>query len=119
MTRGNQRDIDRARALARHAGKGTPAEGDPAARRLADANALQAKVEAKRKAEAEEAARLAAEEEYKKALAAHSAGAARPAGAAGGAAAPAAAPAEVKKVKKKEDLSFLDAALASNPTKKK
>ncbi len=115
MTRGNQRDIDRARALARHAGKGTPAEGDPTARRLADANALQAKVEAKRKAEAEEAARLAAEEEYKKALSAG--GAARPAAAA--AAGAAAAPAEVKKVKKKEDLSFLDAALASNPTGKK
>jgi hypothetical protein len=28
MTRGNQREIDRARAEARHAGKGTAKEGD-------------------------------------------------------------------------------------------
>ena len=71
MTRGNQRDIDRARAQARHAGKGTKLEGNPDSRKQADANALQAKVEAKRKAQAEEAERKAAEEAYRKAAAAN------------------------------------------------
>lgn len=34
MTRGNQREIDRARAEARHAGKGTAKEGDHLARKV-------------------------------------------------------------------------------------
>jgi len=107
MSRGNQREIDRARAQARDAkkGGGEAREGNPESRRLADGGALQAKVEAKKKAAEEEAARKAAAEEFAKA--------------AGQVAAPvekvsaAAAPApEVKKKKKKEeDLSFLDAAV--------
>ena len=44
MTRGNQREIDRQRAAARHAGKGGGAEGDPKKRQEADAKALQEKV---------------------------------------------------------------------------
>jgi hypothetical protein len=44
MTRGNQRDIDRQRAANRHASKGTPKDGDPTARREADAKALQEKI---------------------------------------------------------------------------
>jgi len=34
MTRGNQREIDRARAAARHAGKGEAKEGDHLARKV-------------------------------------------------------------------------------------
>ena len=44
MTRGNQREIDRQRAAARHAGKAGGAEGDPKKRQEADAKALQEKV---------------------------------------------------------------------------
>lgn len=52
MSRGNQREIDRQRAQARNAGKGTAKEGNAQARRENDAAALQAKVEAKAKREA-------------------------------------------------------------------
>ena len=58
MTRGNQREIDRARAQARDA-KNKPKEGregTPAARNEADALALAAKIEAKRAKAAAEAA---------------------------------------------------------------
>jgi len=48
MTRGNQREIDRQRAANRHAGKGTPKEGDATARREADAKALADKIAAKK-----------------------------------------------------------------------
>eukprot|EP00598_Pedospumella_elongata_P012399 CAMPEP_0184990006 /NCGR_PEP_ID=MMETSP1098-20130426/30614_1 /TAXON_ID=89044 /ORGANISM="Spumella elongata, Strain CCAP 955/1" /LENGTH=79 /DNA_ID=CAMNT_0027515123 /DNA_START=44 /DNA_END=283 /DNA_ORIENTATION=- len=48
MTRGNQREIDRARAAARHAGKGEAKEGDHLARKENDANALKEKVAAKK-----------------------------------------------------------------------
>jgi len=66
MSRGNQREIDRARAAARAAGKGTKSEGgDPARRREADGNALQAKVEAKKKAAEAAAVKTAAEEEVR------------------------------------------------------
>ena len=51
MTRGNQREIDRQRALNRHASKGTPKAGDPVARREADAKALQDKIARKKGAE--------------------------------------------------------------------
>ncbi|KAJ1406337.1 hypothetical protein B484DRAFT_404161 [Ochromonadaceae sp. CCMP2298] len=54
MTRGNQRDTDRARAAARHAGKGTAKEGTTLSRNEDDSSALQAKVLAKK--EREEAA---------------------------------------------------------------
>ena len=113
MTRGNQREIDRARAAARHAGKGQKLEGNPDSRKAADGNALQAKIEAKRKAEAEEAERKAAEEAYRKAAEAN--------GTAKAAAAPtppAPNPSKGGKKKGKEDLSFLfeDAAIA--PKKK-
>ena len=116
MSRGNQREIDRARAQARHAGKGTEQEGDPASRRLADGLALKAKVEAKKKADAEAAERLAAEEEFKKAVAAACAAST------GGAMVEetkCASPVIEKKKssKKKADLSFLDAMV--NPGGKK
>lgn len=55
MTRGNQRDIDRMRAANRHAHKGAAKDGDPVARREADAKALQEKI-AKKKAASEGAA---------------------------------------------------------------
>ena len=110
MTRGNQREIDRQRALNRHAGKGTPSEGDPAARRERDANALAAKI-AKKKADEEAAA--AAEAAKAEFMAAAGATAAAPA--ASEAAAPAAPPEEKKPAKKKEDLSFLDASVAKGP----
>jgi hypothetical protein len=58
MTRGNQRELDRARAAARREkalGKETKG-GDPRARREADAAALQAKVAAKAAAAAAAAA---------------------------------------------------------------
>eukprot|EP01033_Poteriospumella_lacustris_P010401 gene10401-7396_t len=49
MTRGNQREIDRQRAANRHKKDGGEARtGDTAARREADAKALQDKIEAKR-----------------------------------------------------------------------
>mmetsp|Transcript_77487 Transcript_77487/g.152041 ORF Transcript_77487/g.152041 Transcript_77487/m.152041 type:complete len:80 (-) Transcript_77487:92-331(-) len=48
MTRGNQREIDRARAEARHAGKGTAKEGDYLLRKEQDAKALAEKVAAKK-----------------------------------------------------------------------
>ena len=51
MTRGNQREIDRQRALNRHAGKGEAKGGDPTARREADAKALQEKIARKKAAE--------------------------------------------------------------------
>jgi len=108
MTRGNQRDTDRARALARHAGKGEAKEGNPEARRLQDGLLLQAKVEAKRKAEAEEAERKAAAYAFAKA-----------AGQIPVEKAPASAPAPAPEVKKKkktdEDLSFLNAAVNMRP----
>ena len=44
MTRGNQREIDRQRAAARHDSKGAGAVGDPKKRQEADAKALQEKV---------------------------------------------------------------------------
>ena len=50
MTRGNQREIDRARAQARHAGKGDAKTGNPTSRLEADAKALQEKVERKKAA---------------------------------------------------------------------
>lgn len=49
MTRGNQREIDRQRAAARHAGKGEAKTGDFNLRREADAKALAEKI-AKKKA---------------------------------------------------------------------
>ncbi len=49
MTRGNQREIDRQRALNRHAHKGVKKEGDPKTRNESDAKALQDKI-AKKKA---------------------------------------------------------------------
>ena len=49
MTRGNQREIDRQRATARHAGKGEAKTGDFNLRREADAKALADKI-AKKKA---------------------------------------------------------------------
>ena len=52
MSRGNQREIDRARATARHAGKTKSEGGDPARKREADSSALQEKIEAKKKAAA-------------------------------------------------------------------
>jgi len=109
MTRGNQRDIDRARALARHAGKGEAREGNPEARRLQDGLLLQAKVEAKRKAEAEEAERKAAAEAFAKAAGQTQVVEKAPGGA------PVPAPEVKKKKKKDEDLSFLTAAVASRP----
>ncbi len=51
MTRGNQREIDRARAAARHAGKGESKEGDPKKRAENDAKALQEKIARKKAAE--------------------------------------------------------------------
>ena len=50
MTRGNQREIDRQRAANRHKkdGVGEARTGDTAARREADAKALQDKIAAKR-----------------------------------------------------------------------
>eukprot|EP01040_Poterioochromonas_malhamensis_P008623 gene8623-9331_t len=48
MTRGNQRDIDRQRALNRHAHKGEAKTGDYLLRKEADAKALAEKVAAKR-----------------------------------------------------------------------
>lgn len=48
MTRGNQREIDRQRALARAAGKGEAKTGDSNARREADAKALADKIARKR-----------------------------------------------------------------------
>jgi hypothetical protein len=56
MTRGNQRDVDRARAAARNAGGGTKQEGSPLQRRENDAAALQAKL-LKKKEDAEKIAR--------------------------------------------------------------
>lgn len=44
MTRGNQREIDRQRALNRNAGKGEAKTGDILLRREADAKALADKV---------------------------------------------------------------------------
>lgn len=107
MTRGNQREIDRMRAANRHAGKGTPKEGDPLKRNQDDANALAAKVAAKKAAaeKAEADAKAAAEW-------------AATGGAGGGttgdgkAAAAAVVVDKPKKVAKpKEDLSFLDSAV--------
>jgi hypothetical protein len=48
MTRGNQRDIDRQRALNRHAGKGESKTGDENLRREADAKALSEKIARKK-----------------------------------------------------------------------
>lgn len=107
MTRGNQREIDRARAAARHAGKGTKSEGDPLKKREDDGNALKAKLEAKAaKAAAEkEAAEAKAkfEEERRKAS-----GGADDGGTAKVPATEPGAAAGKKKKKPKEDLSFLD-----------
>ena len=64
MTRGNQREIDRQRALNRHAGKGKPSDGDHEKRKLEDGKKLQAKIEAKRAAEQAEKERQDAKEEY-------------------------------------------------------
>ena len=106
MSRGNQREIDRARAQAREAKKGgTGREGNPETRRLVDGSALQAKVEAKRKAEKEEAERKAAAEEFAKAAGQ----VATPVTKVSAAAAP--APEVKKKKKKAEDLSFLYEAI--------
>eukprot|EP00602_Paraphysomonas_sp_CaronLab_P001809 CAMPEP_0185017894 /NCGR_PEP_ID=MMETSP1103-20130426/765_1 /TAXON_ID=36769 /ORGANISM="Paraphysomonas bandaiensis, Strain Caron Lab Isolate" /LENGTH=66 /DNA_ID=CAMNT_0027547503 /DNA_START=115 /DNA_END=315 /DNA_ORIENTATION=+ len=52
MTRGNQREVDRQRALNRHAGKGEKKNGDPLKRNENDAKALAEKI-AKKKAAAE------------------------------------------------------------------
>ncbi|GAB5037014.1 Hypothetical protein NocV09_05700120 [Nannochloropsis oceanica] len=57
MTRGNQREIDRARAAARAAkGRKGGNEGDPKLRQERDAKALQDKIAQKQKAKAEAAA---------------------------------------------------------------
>ena len=53
MTRGNQREIDRQRALNRHAGKGEARDGNPLARREADAKALADKIARKKAATVE------------------------------------------------------------------
>ena len=45
MTRGNQREIDRARAAARHDGKGTAKEGDFLARKVSNFTNAQKNVE--------------------------------------------------------------------------
>jgi hypothetical protein len=57
MTRGNQREIDRARAQARNAANapGAKREGTPQSRNEADAAALKAKLEAKAAAKLAEA----------------------------------------------------------------
>jgi homoserine dehydrogenase len=61
MSRGDQRDRDRAKNQAKHAGKNTvQREGQPAERNADDATKLAAKVEAKKKKEAEEAIKAAA-----------------------------------------------------------
>jgi hypothetical protein len=61
MTRGDQRDRDRAKRQAKDAGKNTvQREGQPAERNADDATKLAAKVEAKKKKQAEEAAKVAA-----------------------------------------------------------
>lgn len=52
MTRGNQRDVDRQRALNRHGEKKESKEGDPIKRREADAKALQEKIAKKQAAAA-------------------------------------------------------------------
>ncbi len=39
MSRGNQREIDKARAEARHAGKGVPKEGNATARKVSQSSA--------------------------------------------------------------------------------
>ena len=54
MTRGNQREIDRQRAMNRHAGKGKTSDGDPEKRRIEDGLKLQAKIAAKKAKEAVE-----------------------------------------------------------------
>jgi hypothetical protein len=60
MTRGDQRDRDRAKRQAKDAGKNTvQREGQPAERNADDAIKLAAKVEAKKKKAAEEAAKAA------------------------------------------------------------
>ncbi len=64
MTRGNQREIDRARAEARHAHKKEAKSGDPDKRREADAKALQEKIAAK-KAREEAGASAAAQPKKK------------------------------------------------------
>lgn len=56
MTRGNQRDVDRARAAARNASEGKKNEGNPVQRRENDALALQAKI-LKKKEDAEKVAK--------------------------------------------------------------
>ena len=106
MTRGNQREIDRARAAARHAGKGEKSVGDPSKRREDDGNALKAKLEAK-------AAREKAEKEVAEAKAKFEAEKKTAGGVKdppedakdGGTAKP---PTSKTKKKKKEDLSLLD-----------
>jgi hypothetical protein len=52
MTRGNQREIDRQRAAARHAGHGEAKSGDYLLRREADAKALADKVAKKQELQA-------------------------------------------------------------------
>eukprot|EP01034_Spumella_vulgaris_P001855 gene1855-2429_t len=56
MTRGNQREIDRARAAARDSGKGEGKTGNPQQRQEADAKALQDKIAAKKARESAVAA---------------------------------------------------------------
>ena len=103
MTRGNQREVDRARAAARAAGKGEKNTGDPAKRREADGNALKAKLEAKAAKEAADKEAAEAKAKYDAEMKA-AAGGAAPQESGGTAKAP---PAKKKK-KPKEDLSLLD-----------
>jgi hypothetical protein len=98
MSRGNQREIDRARAAARKATEGKKSVGDPNKKKEEDGNALKAKLEAK-------AAKQAAEKEAAEAKAAFEAqkgaGEQKESAVVGKVAAPPA------KKKVKEDLSFL------------
>ena len=102
MTRGNQREIDRARAAARHAGKGEKSTGDPQKRRENDGNALKLKLEAKA---AREKAEKEAEEEKAKyeSEKVKQGGGVDPQGDIGTVKGPSS-----KKKKKKDDLSLLD-----------
>ncbi len=65
MTRGNQREIDRARAEARHAHKKDSKSGDPDKRREADAKALADKIAAKKAREEAGGASAAAQPKKK------------------------------------------------------